>query len=365
MNRLLLGIGILGAAAVLGGCPIYSGQSNEYRVCGNSSCYSCPDPTYSGACISWQCNSNSDCDSGYECTSDNQCVLAAVDASGPIGPTDCSVDGCPSGYVCRLAGGVASCVTAPEAGSVLDSGAGPVLDSGVADADGGATATDSVAPEGSVITGPCNADSDCHGSGEKCIDGTCTPQVGLCSDGTQCAVAGSWCVDGVCEPTCSASTPCPSGYGCDFTRGVCNLDSGGCSGSGPSTCQGGATCVDGHCVPPCSADGGSCATGQVCVNGGCIPDQAATFACANDGDQGQLANSCADGFTCLHHDCYPACSVDSGACATPSAATCKNVAIETGTYAVCAAPGTLGSECDPAQGKYCSGSSVCINGSCL
>ena len=51
MKRLLLGMGILGAAAFLGGCPIYPSQSNEYRVCQGSGCYSCPDTSYSGACI--------------------------------------------------------------------------------------------------------------------------------------------------------------------------------------------------------------------------------------------------------------------------------------------------------------------------
>jgi hypothetical protein len=356
MNRFLLGIGILGAAAVLGGCPIYGG-SNEYQVCSGPGpgCYSCPDPSYSGACISMQCNTNSDCGVGYECNSDNQCVQAPTSDGGV---NDCSVNGCPDGYTCTLAGGVASCVASPEAGTTHDSGP-PSFDGGIP--------IESGTSEASAYTGPCNADTDCHGGGEKCVDGICTAQVNLCSDGTQCVVAGSSCVDGICEPTCTASNPCPSGYGCDFTRGVCNLDPGGCTGVGMTECQGGATCVDTHCVPPCEADGGSCADGQVCVNGGCIPNQAATFACANDGDQGQLANSCNEGYTCLHHDCYAACSDDGGdSCGLAfSTSTCKDVTIETGTYAVCAPPGTLGSDCDPAQGKYCSGSSVCINGSCM
>jgi hypothetical protein len=351
MKRLLLGIAILGAAALLGGCPIY-GQNSEYQVCSGPSCYSCPDQNYSGACISWQCSTNSDCGVGYQCTSDNQCVPAPTSDGG-----DCSVNGCPDGYICTLANGVASCAAAPEAGTGHDSGPAP---------DGGVH-TESGA-DASPYTGPCNADGDCHGGGEKCIDGTCTAQVNLCSDGTQCVASGSSCVDGVCEPTCSTTSPCPSGYGCDFTRGVCNLDPGGCSGSGTSSCLGGAVCVEGHCAPPCSAEGGACATGQVCVNGGCIPDQAASFACANDGDEGQLANACAVGYTCLHHDCYVACNADAGDSCVPvtgNPATCKNVTIETGTYGVCAAAGTLGSDCDPAQGKYCSGSTVCINGSCI
>jgi len=361
MNRLLLGITILGAAAVLGGCPIYSsGQNNEYRVCSGPGCYSCPDPSYSGACISWQCSTNADCDVGYECTSDNQCVPAPTSDGGT---GDCSTTGCPDGYVCKLANGVASCVSAPEGGSNPEAGQ---------TVEGGGVPFEAGTPDAAPYTGPCNADSQCHGGGERCIDGTCTPQVNLCSDGTQCVAKGSSCVNGVCEPTCSATSPCPSGYGCDFTRGVCNLDPGGCTGSGTSGCQGGATCVEAHCVPPCdaSAEGGpGCAAEQVCVNGGCIPDQAASFACANDGDQGQLANACGDGFTCLHHDCYAACSLDGGtACGSAtniSTLACKNVTIETGTYSVCAAAGTLGSDCDPAQGATCSAGAVCVDGSCM
>lgn len=362
MNRLLLGITIFGAAAVLGGCPIYS-NNNESRVCQGDSCYSCPDPTYSGACISWQCSTNSDCDVGYECVS-NQCVVAPTSDGG--GPACSATVACPDGYVCKLANGVVACVPAPEGGSTSDGGsseAGPTVDGSGTPIEGGTDA--------SAYTGPCNADTDCH-TAEKCIDGACAPLVGLCSDGTQCNVRGSACVDGLCEAICSTTIPCPSGYGCDFNRGVCNLNPGSCTGTGTSSCQGGATCVEGHCVPPCdaSAEGGpTCATGEVCVNGGCIPDQGATFACINDGDQGQLANACGEGFICLHHDCYAACSLDGGTgCGSAtniSTQTCKDVTIETGTYAVCAAPGTLGSDCDPAQGTTCPAGGVCVNGTCM
>jgi len=103
------------------------------------------------------------------------------------------------------------------------------------------------------------------------------------------------------------------------------------------------------------------------VNGGCIPDQAATFAWANDGDEGQLANTCAAAFICLHHDCHGSCVLDGatgcGSMSAGSNTACKNVTVETGTYAVCAAAGTLGSDCDRAQGSYCA-TGVCINGSC-
>ena len=295
MKRLLLGIGLLGVAAVLGGCPIYSSQGNEYRVCQGSGCYSCPDPSYSGACINWQCSQDSDCDSGYVCSDQNQCIPAPPTSAADAG--DCSVAGCPQGYVCKLSNGVAQCVVLGGSGS----DAGTDSSTSTADASGSA--------DGPAAAGPCNADSDCPAPGARCLDGQCTSQIDLCSDGTQCNAQGSACVDGICEATCNTNTPCPSGYGCDFTLGVCDLNPGACSGSGTSTCQGGAVCVETHCVPPCAstAEGGAvCPAGQVCVNGGCIPDQGATFTCSNDGDQGQLANTCADGYTCLHHDCYAA-----------------------------------------------------------
>jgi hypothetical protein len=127
--------------------------------------------------------------------------------------------------------------------------------------------------------------------------------------------------------------------------------------------------VDAFCVPPCAVvDAGSgCPSGQACVNGGCVPDQAATFACTNDGQSGSLANSCNGTDVCIHHDCYPACSLDGGTTCPVSAGntSCKNVTIETGTYAVCGTTTTLGSQCDASQGNLCSGGKVCVDGSCL
>jgi hypothetical protein len=370
MKRLLLGIAILGGAAVLGGCPIYPGDqgNSEYRVCDANGCYSCPDTTYSGACITWQCSTDSDCGYGYACSSQGQCVVTSPPPPPPAdaGGGDCSVNGCPDGYVCKLSNGVAQCVTlggSDAGGSSSSSSSGGASDSG-SKADGGGPS------DASPIAGPCNADSECGGHGAKCVDGQCATQIALCSDGSQCNAAGSVCVDGLCEATCSATSPCPSGYGCDFNNGICNLNPGACTGSGASNCQGGATCVEGHCVPPCaaSAEGGAaCAAGQVCVNGGCIPDQAATLACANDGDQGQLANTCPSGSTCIHHDCYVACDPDASAicgnAASGNTSVCKNVTIETGTYGVCGSATALGSDCDPAQGKYCA-KGICIDGYC-
>src|ERR1700734_1717846 len=112
MKRLLVGLAILSGAALLGGCPIYSNQGTEYRVCQAAGCYSCPDTSYSGACINWQCSQNSDCDDGYVCNDQAQCVTAppVLDAG------DCSVSGCPGGYVCKLSNGEAQCVSLGDGG---------------------------------------------------------------------------------------------------------------------------------------------------------------------------------------------------------------------------------------------------------
>src|SRR5260221_172713 len=77
----------------------------------------------------------------------------------------------------------------------------------------------------------CNADATCTG-GAKCIDGRCTPPSELCADATQCVVAGEACVNGVCVPRCSGATPCPGGYDCDYTRGVCQSSLTGCVTNG-------------------------------------------------------------------------------------------------------------------------------------
>jgi len=383
MKRALLSVTVFGAAAVLAGCPVYS-SSGDYRVCTDTGCFDCPDPTYSGMCIPWSCSTDSDCGSGYTCSGSGECV-----AGGSSAPSGCgSSAGCQSGYVCKLWGGAAQCVPAPgepdasadegEASAGEDSTAAiPTVDASAADASPEATvdAPVRVAPDAEVtreagtdateaggVSIPCNASGDCA-VGSTCVDGQCTPRDQLCSDATQCVVAGESCVNGVCVPQCSASAPCPTGYDCNLTLGVCDINPAPCEGSGSSSCQGGAICVDSHCVPPCDSGAGApaCAQGQVCVNGGCLPDQRARFTCKNDGESGLLANLCDDSTICLHHDCYPACDADGGGCGNLE---CKEVTVAAGTYAVCATPSTLGSDCDLAAGAACPGGGTCVNGYC-
>jgi hypothetical protein len=392
MKRALLCLGLLGVAAVLGGCPIYSSTS-DYRVCDSTGCYDCPDPAYSSLCVPWACSSDSDCGGGIPCNG-GQCV------PGTSPTSDCSVTGCPGDQICRLSAGVASCVSLAAA----DAGSGEDATSTSVEA-GDATGTVVVGPEASTVdaqstadgasgsdvtsdvaspdvisspdaaadastgaeAGPapvaCNADGDCS-LGSSCIDGLCAPQSQLCSDGSQCAVSGYACVNGLCVPHCSSGGSCPAGYQCNFARGgVCSTNPAACTGSGTSSCLGGTVCVEGHCVSPCTGGdaGASCPAGQLCINGGCLPDQAAVFECKNDGALGQLANSCDPASVCLHHSCYVPCDGDGGGCAASS---CKQVTVHAGTYAACGTPTTLGSQCDWAVGSMCSGGALCVDGYC-
>jgi hypothetical protein len=397
MKRLLLCVSILVNVCVLSGCPIYS-TSPDSQACGPYGCYDCPagSSPADGACIPWSCISSNDCPAGYTCGASSRslghvCVPIPSSTSGSADASDCSA-GCPSGYVCKLSGGQTQCVLAnrppADAGGAVDAWSLP--DSAIvgsdtstaeedsaaspdsSDASDAARATDGSSPSDSTSSEAatvvaCNANADCSG-GDTCINGQCTAPSELCSDTTQCITGGEACVNGICVPHCSAgaeSVPCPSGYLCDFTRGVCRLNPTQCAGSGTANCQGGSTCVEGRCVAPCvSSDSGAvCPAGEICVHGGCIPNEAASFACKNDGQSGSLATSCSSSQICLHHDCYAACDPDANSpCADPSAS-CQSVTVNAGTYVVCAAASTLGSDCDMAVGKPCS-SGVCIDGYC-
>ncbi len=395
MKHIVLCVSILSAAALIGGCPIYSSNAANYRVCDAFTCYDCPDPFLSSSCVNWQCGSPSDCDQGFACES-GRCTSASSSSGSTGGASgrDCGVTGCAVGSVCKLSGGVATCVPIGTPG--IDSSAPPQVDAslegasandgpfddandafGTPDASDAARSFDAAGDSPHAIDGsdssglalqrsPCNADGDCGSLATKCVDGLCTPTSELCSDGTQCVVPGDACLDGVCEPRCDAGSPCATGFQCDLTRGVCNIDSNPCSGAGTSTCLGGTTCVEGHCVPPCSVGdaGSACPSYQQCVNGGCLPGQGAFFSCKNDGQSGLLSNGCGTTSICLHHSCYTACVPDAGSAECGNAtAQCKDVSVASGTYSVCGTPSNLGSACDVAAGKRCD-AGVCLDGYC-
>lgn len=339
----LAGLGV----AVLAGCPIYSDRDN--RVCVGGQCYACDDGYYSSDCARWSCYTSSDCPSGYSCDDSNRCSLGSTTPGGtacakpsdcPAGTTcgsdstchtsDCASSGCPGGYVCKLANGAATC-----------------------------TATGTVPGTGTKST--CQSDAQCAdaGTGAKCLSGTCVAPADQCADATQCG-NGSQCVNGACTPSCSASTPCPTGYACDTSKGVCTGPSTTCSSS--SQCGSGTVCVDEHCVSPCNADG-TCGGGLVCIDGGCTPDERPVFTCAVDGQK----DSCQTGSICLRHSCYIACDADGGASQCRNADqfnVCKTVTTSSGAHDVCGSATNLGTECDPTQNRACTAPLICIDGYC-
>jgi hypothetical protein len=368
-----------GLVAVLGGCPVYSDSSGDYRVCDGSQCYDCPNDVYSSACVPWQCGSSLDCPSGFYCGGDGTCVTngtyedGGIFSSGPdastgsscsqpgdcspgyncganysCSPGDCSTSGCPNGWACVLEGGAAVC--APTATGGVDSG----------------TFVDAASPP--VDAGPaCQQSSDCAlvdgGGGYLCLDGVCVAPVNQCSDGTQCQ-AGEKCVQGACTPTCGGSVTCPTGYSCDEKNGVCTGNPTPCGGDA-GTCSGGTVCSQDHCVAPCGG-GGVCPSNEMCLQGGCVPVEQPVFFCAQDGVQ----DACAIGSICLHHSCYIACNADAGADAANGCQSadqfnqCKSVTTSSGTYDVCGSSTNLGSQCDPTTGVSCPSAGVCIDGYC-
>lgn len=332
------------SAIALFGCPVWSGDHSSGGQCnfgpcgGNAQCATDTDCPSGDFCSSNQvclpsndaststCSTPTDCPTGQNCGTDGQCHAG-----------DCSSTGCPSGYACTLSNGVAQCVAN-----------NPVPDSGPPDA----------APDANNFSG-CTSDPACAdaGAGYVCLDGQCVAPANQCFDATQCPNSEQ-CVQGVCTPSCSGTQPCPTGYSCDTSKGVCTGNPTPC---GTMACTGNTTCVDQHCVAPCGP-GSTCAAGLICVDNGCIPSQKPQFICNVEGQQ----DACASGSICLHHNCYIACSPDAGnACATAAQFNiCKPVTTSTGTYDVCGSNSNLGGQCDPTQGKNCNSPQICIDGYC-
>jgi hypothetical protein len=299
----------------LAGCPIYSDDS--YPVATRPS-------TASG------CQASSQCGSGQIC-----------DASGTCRTGACDVYGCVSPYLCVVENGSAVCKT----------GTPPNRDAG--------------APDAKPFTG-CRSDQECvtsKGAGAKCLSGECAALEDQCSDATQCR-SGEQCVEGTCTRSCSATVPCPTGYGCDTAKGVCTETPKPCTTA--SQCPGQA-CVEGRCVAGCAAQAPQCSGGLVCVDNGCVVDERPTFSCTKDGEVGDgTAGKCANGSLCLRKSCYISCdpAVADSCKNADKFNQCKSVTTTSGDHNVCGSTSNLGSECDLSAGKPCTGTLICIDGYC-
>jgi hypothetical protein len=309
-----LGISML----FLAGCPIYSDDG-----------YVTPIPPKPVP----QCGAPTDCASGQVC-----------DPGGVCRNGGCDVYGCVSPYQCVVESGAAVCkqgVPAPKP----DAGPGT--------------------PDAKPFTG-CRSDQECvtsKGAGAKCLSGECASLEDQCSDATQCR-SGEQCVEGSCTRSCSATLPCPTGYGCDLAKGVCTETPKPCTTG--AQCPGQA-CVEGRCVSGCAAQAPACSGGLVCVNNGCVVDERPTFSCATDGQVGDgTPGKCANGSICLRKSCYISCdpAVADSCKNADKFNQCKSVTTTSGEHYVCGSTANLGSECDLAAAKPCSGTLVCIDGYC-
>jgi hypothetical protein len=234
-----------------------------------------------------------------------------------------------------------------------------------------------------VLDGPCDDGSKCT-SGEKCIQGVCTPEQSIdCDDGNPCtadvcdpvtlacdhtATSGPCedgsacttndiCAEGLCAPgtalNCDDGNPCTSDV-CDPAVGCAPIPGGGaCDDQNPCTEK--DTCADGACT------GG---TVKVCDDGNpCTTDQcdAATGKCATEGSQlsGQPCsvpdNVCATSGLCKDGACTPDAQMGCDDANPCTADTCDAVK-------GCQHAPASGAACD--DGSPCTQDDICAQGVC-
>ena len=183
MKRLLLGVGLLGAAAFLCGCPIYSTEQRIPRVPGQRLLQLPATRSYSGSCIDWQCSTDGDCDSGYVCSDHGQCI------PGSRAPT-------PEARLQRHRLLRRVRVQALERRRAVRARSGRVrrgCRDRRADLRGRREHRRRAAPKptpATARTARLQRRRRLRRAGARCVDGACAQQAGLCSDGTQCMAAG-------------------------------------------------------------------------------------------------------------------------------------------------------------------------------
>ena len=136
---------------------------------------------------------------------------AALGDASP--PGDCSVTGCPAGQICKLANGVAQCVTLGGGDDGRRQGVDAAGDS--ASGEGGTTSEGGRRRERRrvrrrrAVQRRCDCGGDRRQVHRRPVHGAGSSSARTASSATS---SGSACVDGVCEAHCSSSAPCPTGY---------------------------------------------------------------------------------------------------------------------------------------------------------
>lgn len=158
----------------------------------------CPYPTVCLAEFNW-------CDLP-ECTFDKECPNQGLCKPGF---RQCEPASCQSTYECKnpLEFCFDGACGAPKCLSKTDCGESEICN----------------AAQGQCqVTDPCDAEGKCAWYNQTCVDGMCEPN--LCV--SPCTHAGDICdpKTGKCGASCSASSPCATGWGCALDSGVCYVN---------------------------------------------------------------------------------------------------------------------------------------------
>ena len=269
---------------------------------------------------------------------------------------------------------------------------------------------------GFCVDGVC-CDSRCSGQCQACAEtssvGTCTTVPSGDPRGTRTPCTGTGKCKGQCDGSSATACKMPGNTtvcqtescidGQHTPESVCN-GSGTCPGQTASTCSAGSCATDnsGKCLGSCTSS--SCPTGQYCAStGACAPKKAngTGNTCTTGAECSSTHCASTDGI-CCNSDCTGRCQTcanSAGTCTRVSSgqpvgsrAACTNSADSTcggrcdGTADGCSYPGSTTScgtnscatgytskiapvcdsagSCDTAATTACTGSQVCIAGSC-
>ncbi len=235
----------LGAALLLGGCPIYGDSDGDPPVCVDFGCgrhdAGMPPPVDAGHA---SCRTHGDCAPGLYCD---------VGVCMPSG-TCTDDDACDPGFWCDFRN---TCV--------------PRVD------------------------GECRGSADCTGD-EVCVEGLCRTPEEVCQFGYECT-GGRACVDNRCTEICATDGDCGAGESCEDS--FCVPAPGECTTS--AQCAAGEHCVDGRCFLDCEADAATCGARDACAEDAfCRPDWTPKPICEDD-------SGCADGAVCRDGVCRTPC----------------------------------------------------------
>jgi hypothetical protein len=359
-NRLLILAALVSAS--LAGCHLISGphegRQEWWYFCDQSGCYRCTvqgceipgsycsydgqcpagmtcDP-YDSVCKSKnECQTTSQCGSGYVCTG-GKCVPART----PCDSNQACGDGayCSNG-TCKNTGKCANDSDCKKFGTNYE-------------CDSRGTCVPGAPPVAS-----CQSGSAC-GDG-LCVDGSCASCTGDCGGGKTCQFNkhcgdGRVCLDGQCTSSCKTKADCGAGQTCDAD--VCVPDKGSfCLKN--ADCGSGKVCANNACYEDCTLTGKCSSAKDACGStltlGSatmrlCFPDYTARPEC-------KVNKDCTGGELCVNAVCRTSCAKTEDCAVCPDGPVC-------GPGGFCMTAEEAAPQCTTNAG--CSDGKVCLNGQC-